>query len=124
MDLVQLEQFRLLARVQHMTRAAEELNIAQPSLSKTIQRLERELGVALFDRPGRQIRLNSFGRAFLERVDEAFFALEEGQRQVRSMADLEQGEIALHARLATVDPTAAAGTSRWSSRFGSSSLSP
>lgn len=97
MDLLQLRQFRVLARVQHMTRAAEELYIAQPSLSKTIKRLEAELGVPLFDRPGRQIRLNRFGKAFLARVDQAFFALEEGQREVRDMAQLEQGEVALAA---------------------------
>lgn len=97
MDLLQLNQFRVLARVQHMTRAAEELYIAQPSLSKSIKRLEEELGVPLFDRPGRQIRLNRFGAAFLERVEQALFALEEGRRQVRDMAKLGQGEVALAA---------------------------
>lgn len=97
MDLLQLNQFRVLARVQHMTRAAEELYIAQPSLSKAIKRLEEELGVPLFDRPGRQIRLNRFGRAFLERVEQAFFALEEGQGRVRDMAQLGRGEVALAA---------------------------
>ena len=97
MDLSQLSQFRVLARVQHMTRAAEELGVAQPSLSKTIKRLEDELGVALFDRPGRQIRLNALGKAYLEQIDQAFFALEEGRRQVRDRADLDRGEIALAA---------------------------
>jgi len=97
MDLLQLNQFRVLARVQHMTRAAEELYMAQPSLSKTIKRMEEELGVPLFDRPGRQIRLNQFGRAYLEYVDQIFFALEEGRRTVRSMAQLDQGEITLAA---------------------------
>lgn len=97
MDLLQLSQFRVLARVQHMTHAAEELYIAQPSLSKAIKRLEEELGVPLFDRPGRQIRLNRFGAAFLERVEQAFLALEEGQRQMRDMAQPGQGEVALAA---------------------------
>jgi len=97
MDLLQLAQFRVVARVQHMTKAAEELYIAQPSLSKAIKHIEAELGVPLFDRPGRQICLNRFGRAFLERVEQAFFALEEGKREVRDMAHLGQGEVALAA---------------------------
>ncbi|GMA57787.1 hypothetical protein GCM10025858_22900 [Alicyclobacillus sacchari] len=50
MELLQLEYFQTVARLQHMTKAAEELQIAQPSLSKTISRLEEDLGVPLFDR--------------------------------------------------------------------------
>ncbi len=45
MDLLQLRYFRAVARVEHMTKAAEELSIAQPSLSKTIHRLEKEIGM-------------------------------------------------------------------------------
>ncbi len=97
MDLLQLNQFRVLAREQHMTRAAEALYIAQPSLSKTIKRLESELGAPLFDRPGRQIHLNRFGQAFLEYVDQAFSALDEGRRKIREMTELATGEVSLAA---------------------------
>ena len=41
MELLQLKYFQTVARLEHMTKAAEELHIAQPSLSKTIARLER-----------------------------------------------------------------------------------
>ncbi len=95
MDLLQLRYFRVVARTEHMTNAAEELSIAQPSLSKTIGRLEKELGVPLFDRQGRVIRLNQFGKAFLEHIETIFRELEEGQRRVRDMAGLEQGVISL-----------------------------
>lgn len=95
MELLQLGHFRVLARTQHMTKAAEELYVSQPALSQTIKRLEAELGVPLFDRPGRQIRLNQFGKAFLTHVEQAFFALEEGQRLARGIAHLDQGEVAL-----------------------------
>lgn len=64
MEMLQLEYFRTVARLEHMTRAAQELHIAQPALSKTISRLEEDLGVPLFDRQNRQIRLNAFGKAF------------------------------------------------------------
>lgn len=95
MDLLQLSYFRVVARVEHMTKAAEKLFIAQPSLSKTIRRLEKEIGVPLFDRQGRYIRLNQFGQAFLEHIETLFYELEEGQRQVRDMAGLEHGEVSL-----------------------------
>jgi DNA-binding transcriptional LysR family regulator len=97
MDLLQLRYFRVVARLEHMTKASEELFIAQPSLSKTILRLEKEIGVPLFDRQGRALQLNQFGKAFLEHVETIFYELEEGQRQVRDMSGLEQGEISLGA---------------------------
>ncbi len=97
MDLLQLRYFRVVARVEHMTKAAEELSIAQPSLSKTIGRLEKELGIPLFDRQGRSLQLNQFGKAFLEHIDTLFRELEEGQRKVRDMAGLERGVVSLAA---------------------------
>lgn len=95
MEILQLRYFRVVARVEHMTNAAEELGITQPSLSKIIGRLEQEVGVPLFDRPGRSIRLNKFGKAFLEHVEMMFRVLDEGQRKVRDMAGIEHGEILL-----------------------------
>jgi DNA-binding transcriptional LysR family regulator len=95
MNLLQLSYFRVVARTGHMTKAAEELSIAQPSLSKTIGHLEKEIGVPLFDRQGRSIQLNRFGKAFLEHVETMFYELEEGQRKVRDMAGLEYGEVSL-----------------------------
>ena len=74
MELLQLKYFLTVARLEHMTRAADELGIAQPPLSQTIARLEEELGVPLFDRLGRNIHLNHFGRAYVQRVKRIFFA--------------------------------------------------
>ncbi|HVU68056.1 MAG TPA: LysR family transcriptional regulator [Ktedonobacteraceae bacterium] len=95
MDLLQLKYFQVVAQLEHMTRAAEKLYLAQPSLSQSIARLEEELGVPLFDRQGRRIHLNQFGRAFLKRVERIFLELEEGKREVADMAGLEHGSIAL-----------------------------
>ncbi|MEK8173073.1 LysR family transcriptional regulator [Streptomyces sp. M19] len=58
MDLVALRCFRAVARREHISRAAEDLRVAQPSVSRTIARLEAELGVPLFERRGRRVRLN------------------------------------------------------------------
>ncbi|MBD0383003.1 LysR family transcriptional regulator [Paenibacillus sedimenti] len=95
MELLQLQYFRTVARLEHMTKAAQELRIAQPALSKTIARLEENLGVPLFDRQGRQIRLNTFGKVFLEKAETALTALEEGRRQVNDLAGMKYGTISL-----------------------------
>lgn len=64
MEIEQLQYFKTVATMQHMTRAAEILSISQPALSKSISNIEQELGVPLFDREGRSIYLNRFGQLF------------------------------------------------------------
>ncbi|OPH58911.1 hypothetical protein BC351_21450 [Paenibacillus ferrarius] len=86
MDLLQLKYFQTVARREHITQAAKELNIAQPSLSQTIARLEEDLGVTLFYRHGRNIRLNESGKVFLEHVDRVFMELEKGKEEARKLA--------------------------------------
>ena len=81
MDLHSLEQFLVVARVEHLSRAAAELHVAQPSLSRTIARLESELGTPLFDRAGR-LRLNDQGRIFRRHVERSLGELAEGRRAV------------------------------------------
>ncbi|WP_066303808.1 LysR family transcriptional regulator [Bacillus sp. FJAT-29814] len=95
MELLQLKYFLTVAKLEHMTRAAQELHIAQPALSRTIQRLEEDLGVPLFDRKARQIRLNPFGKAFEAKVKAAIHLLEEGCREVEDLSGLKQGRIYL-----------------------------
>ncbi|MBB5120249.1 LysR family transcriptional regulator [Streptomyces eurocidicus] len=86
MDLLSLRCFQVVARHEHISRAAAELHVAQPSVSRTIARLEAELGVPLFDRRGRRIRLNPHGAAFLRRVDRALGELEDGRRELADVA--------------------------------------
>lgn len=95
MELLQLQYFQTVAKFEHMTKAAESLHIAQPALSKTIARLELDLGVPLFDRQGRQIRLNAYGKAFLNRVNGALSLLEEGKQELADLAGAESGSIRL-----------------------------
>lgn len=71
MDTSALKYFIVTAQLEHMSRAAEKLNITQPSLSASIRRLEADIGFQLFDRTGRGIRLNEYGRIFLQGVSEA-----------------------------------------------------
>jgi len=95
MELLQLKYFVTVARLEHMTRAAEELRIAQPALSKTIKTLEKSLGVLLFDRHGKHIQLNQYGRTFLKRVNQALSALEDGKRELADLSGETFGDVKL-----------------------------
>src|SRR5690242_6637619 len=97
MDLLQLRYFQAVARHQHVSRAAAELRVAQPALSRAIARLEAELGVPLFDRRGRRVRLNRFGAMFLARAGRALDELDQGQHELRDAAGLAQGTVAVAA---------------------------
>ncbi len=81
MELNSLQQFLVVARLEHLSQAADELHIAQPSLSRTIARLEGELGVPLFTRSGR-LRLNDAGKLFRDHVERALGELDAGRRAV------------------------------------------
>lgn len=77
--LQQLKYFQELAKTCHMTRTAERLHITQTTLSNTIKNLENQLGLPLFDRVGRTLRLNETGELYLRYVTEALMALENAQ---------------------------------------------
>ncbi|MBU8571843.1 LysR family transcriptional regulator [Bacillus subtilis] len=95
MEWEQLEYFQTLARIQHVTKAAETLSITQPALSRSIVRLENHLGVPLFDRQGRSIKLNKYGEIFLKRVDSMIREYTEGKEEIQSLLKPDQGEVSL-----------------------------
>jgi DNA-binding transcriptional LysR family regulator len=66
MNLIQLQYFTITAKMEHISKAAEALHISQPALSKAIAVLESELGVKLFDRDGKRIKLNAYGDAVMK----------------------------------------------------------
>jgi len=86
MTLLQLQYFKTLARVLHYTQAAAELHIAQPSLSYSIKELEKELGVKLFEKDSRHIKLTVYGEQFLPYAERALGMLDEGVEVLRQMA--------------------------------------
>jgi DNA-binding transcriptional LysR family regulator len=94
MDLHTLRQFLVVARLEHLSRAADELRVAQPSLSRTIARLEGELGTPLFDRAGR-LRLNDTGKLFRGHVERALGELDAGRRAVAEAAGEGVGTVRL-----------------------------
>jgi DNA-binding transcriptional LysR family regulator len=95
MDLLQLKYFNAIARTGSVSKAARELYITQPSLSRSIAHLEEEIGVPLFNRSKGMIRLNEYGRHFLASVNLAFEELETGMQTVRKMYDTNENVVSL-----------------------------
>ncbi len=89
--------FSTLARLEHYGKAAEELGISQPSLSNAIRHLEEELGVYLFEKQGRNVRLTYYGKKYREYVDKGLSTLEQGRVLMGHCADRERGIIRIGA---------------------------
>ncbi len=89
------EWFVTLAELQHVTAAADQLHIAQPTLTRMLARLERRLGVALFDRLGKRLALNTYGRIFYEHARRAQCELDSARRAIDDLANPAAGEIRL-----------------------------
>ena len=78
-----LRYFSVLAQLEHYTLAAARLGISQPSLSSAIHNLETELGVQLFEKVGRNIRLTEEGRFYQEKVTTALNELNQASMTLR-----------------------------------------
>ena len=90
-----LAEFAAVARAGHLTHAAEELGISQPTLSRAMNRLEEQLGVPLFSHVGRGIQLTAHGRRLLARAEQALDVLELAGQEVAADADPEYGQVSL-----------------------------
>lgn len=82
MDFNHLVYFKKVAELQNMTRAAEELIMTQPALSRVIHNLEEEVGVKFFERSGKNIVLNKNGEIFLKYTNQIMEALEQAKREI------------------------------------------
>ncbi|MGA2081623.1 MAG: LysR substrate-binding domain-containing protein [Holophaga sp.] len=90
MELRHLRYFAAIAEAENFSRAARTLRIAQPALSQRRRDLEAELGLALFERKGRGIRLTPAGRYYLEEVRQVLARLEAAGTRARQ---IERGEV-------------------------------
>lgn len=95
MSILQLEYFKALAETEHLTKTAGQLFIAVPSLSSSIARLEKEVGCKLFDRDGRNMRLNKSGEVYLKYVNEILLQLENAKKEARNIANIAEHSIAI-----------------------------
>ena len=93
LDLRNLRNFLVLARHLNFLRAAEDLRITQPTLTRSIQSLERQLGVRLFDRNRGGVSLTAHGRAIVERASFLLTDAGELERHARLSGQGERGGI-------------------------------
>jgi DNA-binding transcriptional LysR family regulator len=84
MSLTQLESFVAVAEERHVGRAARRLHVSQPPLSRRIRSLEDELGVELFERTARGMRLLPAGEVLLEHAKEILRRVDEARVSVTS----------------------------------------
>jgi DNA-binding transcriptional LysR family regulator len=97
MEVHQLTYFESVSRHLHFTRAAEELNVAQPSVSQQIRKLETELGAPLFHRMKRHVALTEAGKTFLPHARAVLQRLEEARLEVQELSGLRKGTLAVGA---------------------------
>lgn len=95
MELRQLEYFQAVCRLKNITRAAEQMYVTQPTITVAIRRLEKEVGVILFDRSQRNFALTTEGQVFLQRVDTTLQGLKDAIVEMRDYVNLRKGTIKL-----------------------------
>src|SRR5436309_1688398 len=97
MEMHQLAYFESVSRHLHFTRAAEELNVAQPSVSQQIRKLETELGAPLFHRMKRHVALTEAGLTFLPHARAVLQRLAEARLEVQELSGMRKGTLAVGA---------------------------
>lgn len=95
MHLDELHWFVVLAETEHVTDAAAELHISQPTLSRALARLEDEVGTPLFDRVGRRLRLNAYGEILLEHARRSLAEMCSATERIAALRDPDTGTVRL-----------------------------
>ena len=93
MEIRVLRYFLETAREENMTRAAERLYISQPTMSKQLKELEKELGVKLFKRSNYNIKLTEAGMLLRERAEDILSLVDKTLEEFKSLDDLNSGDI-------------------------------
>ncbi len=93
LEFRQIKYFIEVARREHVTDAAQALHVAQSAVSRQIFKLESELGVDLFIRKGRNVKLTSIGKIFLDHMEKALNVIEDAKQVVKEYTDPKRGTI-------------------------------
>ncbi|MEK8131629.1 LysR family transcriptional regulator [Paenibacillus filicis] len=103
MEIRQLENFIVVCKELHFTRAAEKLGISQPTLSQQIRALEDELDVPLFDRVGKKIRMTQAGALLLEHSIQMLRQLQNAQDSIAEFRSGQRGTLSIGALPSDMD---------------------
>jgi DNA-binding transcriptional LysR family regulator len=95
MHLEELEWFVALAEIEHVTEAAAELGVSQPTLSRALSRFETQVGTPLFDRVNRRLRLNPYGQIMLEHARRSIAEMQSAIDRVDALRDPDTGRVRL-----------------------------
>lgn len=95
MNIEELQWFVTLAETEHVTDAAAELGISQPTLSRSLARLESAVGAPLFDRLNRRLQLNDYGRILLEHARRSIDEMRSATERITALQDPETGMVRL-----------------------------
>lgn len=82
MEIDQLLKFKAIARKSNISQASRDLYVSQQSLTRSLKQLETELGVELFDRNGKHLKLNRYGETLLHYADIADRALQDAEKEL------------------------------------------
>ena len=107
MELAKLRYFYTVAKLGHVTRAAEEIHIAQPALTKAIKQLEEELGVPLFYKKGRNIHPTVFGEYLKGKLETVFSQLDSIPAELESLKKEQRHTVKLNVLAASTTVTEA-----------------
>ncbi|HEX8996754.1 MAG TPA: LysR family transcriptional regulator [Ktedonobacterales bacterium] len=91
MNLQQLRTFRVVAQQRSYSRAAQLLYLSQPGVSLQVRALEQSIGMPLFERSGRQLRLTEAGVALLEYADRILSLVDESQQALEELGNARRG---------------------------------
>ena len=92
-NLSQYKIFYEVAKAGNISKAAKELYISQPAISKAISKLEDSLGLSLFNRSSRGVQLTSEGEILFEHTREAFDALDRGEQELKRIQEFDIGHL-------------------------------
>lgn len=93
MELRQLEYFCMISKLNSFTRAAEQMHVAQPSVTTAIQKLESELGLKLFDRSQKKVTLTAEGEIFHRHALSILHKVHETLVEMHDLANISKGAI-------------------------------
>jgi len=93
MDFNKLQSFLVLAEIKNFTKAADQLYLTQPALTKQIQALENELGVTLFNRVGKSTFLTAEGKMLVNYAKQTIAAYNNALEHIKQIQNLEEGTL-------------------------------